>query len=171
MIEFPINLDKKTAFGCVEKIAKLFPDKKIGIGTALLPEDVVAGYNAGASFIVAPNFNPLVVKKTKELGLFSIPGIFTPSEAFCALEARADALKVFPVSAFDASAIKSLLGVLPIGTLIMPTGAITPKQAVAHLQAGVSKIGLGSVIYEIGDDAKNVQRKLKNFLVEILKHS
>lgn len=164
LIEFPINLDKKAAFQCVEKLAKQFPDKKIGIGTALTPEDVVAGKNAGASFIVSPNFNPAVVKKTKELGLFSMPGIFTPSEAFCALAAGADGLKVFPISAFVPSAMQSLIGVLPPKTTLMPTGSISPQEAISYLRAGVSKIGLGSVIYKANDSSQAVSQKLQNFL-------
>ena len=164
LIELPINLDKSIAFRCVEKLGKTFPDKKIGIGTALTTEDVIGGSNAGASFIVSPNFNPKVVEKTKQLNLFSVPGILTPSEAFNALEKGADALKIFPISAFQPSTISSLMGVLPSKTLVMPTGNVTPQEAKKYFQTGISKIGLGSVIYKKGDTAEMVKQKLQNFL-------
>ncbi len=167
LIELPINLGKKAAFTCVEKLAHSFPEKKIGIGTVLEVADVVSGYQAGATFIVAPNFNFNVVSKTKELGMFSIPGILTPSEAISALAAGADALKIFPISAFPPSAMQGMLGVLPPHTIIMPTGNPTPQVAIDYLKAGASKIGLGSTIYKVGDSVQSVAQNLRDFLAII----
>jgi 2-dehydro-3-deoxyphosphogalactonate aldolase len=54
--------------------------------------------DAGGRLIVSPNFDAEVVAETKRLGLQSFPGIFTPTEAFAALKAGADGLKLFPAS-------------------------------------------------------------------------
>lgn len=167
LIEFPINLNKKKALICVESLVKKFPDKKVGIGTTLTKEDVVDGYNAGVKFIVAPNFNPKVIEKTKELGLYSIPGILSPTEALEALNVGADALKIFPISAFPPSAVKNLVGILPPKTILMPTGSILPAQTEEYFKAGISKIGLGSAIYNLRDNADSISQKIKQFLAKI----
>ena len=71
---------------------------RIGAGTVLTPEEVRAVAATGASFIVSPNADPRVIARTKELGLGSYPGVFTPTECFAALAAGADALKIFPAA-------------------------------------------------------------------------
>ena len=77
---------------------------RIGAGTVLTPEEVRAVAATGASFIVSPNADLRVIARTKELGLGSYPGIFTPTEAFAALAAGADALKIFPAAISAATA-------------------------------------------------------------------
>ena len=72
---------------------------RIGAGTVLTPEEVRAVAATGASFIVSPNADLRVIARTKALGLGSYPGVFTPTEAFAALAAGADALKIFPAGA------------------------------------------------------------------------
>lgn len=72
----------------IKKLDALFGDKLLlGVGTVLTPEQVVNAKKAGAKFIVSPNFNEEVVKKTIEEGLVSIPGCMTPTEICSADEA------------------------------------------------------------------------------------
>ena len=68
----------------------------IGAGTVLAPADVDAVKAAGGTVIVSPNMNPAVIQRSKAAGMVSLPGVFTPTEAFAALEAGADGLKIFP---------------------------------------------------------------------------
>lgn len=46
--------------------------------------------------IVSPDTYPEVIRAPGALDLMSIPGFFTPSGAFAALDAGADALRLFP---------------------------------------------------------------------------
>lgn len=68
----------------------------IGGRTVLSEYDVDNVAESGGSFVVSPNFNKKVVKKTKQKGMVSLPGVATPTEAFAALENGADELKIFP---------------------------------------------------------------------------
>ena len=76
--------------------------------------DVVAA--AGGRIIVSPDCKPDVIARTKALGMQSWPGVFTPTEAFGALAAGADGLKLFPASMAGPSGLKAMRAVLPPGT-------------------------------------------------------
>ena len=52
----------------------------IGAGTVLTAEEAEEAYRSGAEYIISPNVDRSVIEKTKELGLISMPGAFTPSE-------------------------------------------------------------------------------------------
>lgn len=67
-----------------------------GAGTVLTAQNVRDVAAAGGRFIISPDANPEVIRETKRLGLVSIPGFFTATEAFTALRAGADYLKFFP---------------------------------------------------------------------------
>ena len=68
----------------------------VGAGTVLTAQAVAEAAAAGAQLIVSPDANPRVIEATKAAGLTSLPGFFTPSEAFAGLASGADALKLFP---------------------------------------------------------------------------
>ena len=86
---------------------------RIGAGTVLTPDDVRAVAATGATFIVSPNCDRDVIGRTKSLGLASFPGVFTPTEAFAALDAGADAIKIFPAGMMGLDGLRALRAVLP----------------------------------------------------------
>ena len=43
-----------------------------------------------------PHADTAVIRAAKAAGLYCVPGVVTPTEAFAALAAGADALKLFP---------------------------------------------------------------------------
>jgi 2-dehydro-3-deoxyphosphogalactonate aldolase len=68
----------------------------IGAGTVLTKDDVSGVASAGGTFIISPNTNPKVIRKTKKLGLISMPGFLTPTEAFAAIEEGGRLPEMFP---------------------------------------------------------------------------
>ena len=122
----------------------------IGAGTVLTPEEVRAVAATGASFIVSPNADHRVIARTKQLGLGSYPGVFTPTEAFAALAAGADALKIFPAAAFGRDGLKALRAVLPRGTLVYAVGGVGPADFADWCAAGADGFGLGSSLFQPG---------------------
>ena len=92
-----VTLDSPGALDSIKAISgQLSGRGEFGAGTVLKESDVLAAAKAGASFIVSPDCNEAVIRLTKNLGLDSFPGVFTPTECFMALRSGADGLKMFP---------------------------------------------------------------------------
>jgi len=119
----------------------------IGAGTVLTEAEVDAVHNAGGTFVVSPNCNPAVIRRTKALGLGSFPGVFTPTECFAALAAGADALKIFPANLMGPDGLKAIRAVLPGETEIYAVGGVGPGDFAAWRAAGVTGFGLGGSLY------------------------
>ena len=67
----------------------------LGIGTVLTKEQVHNAKEAGARFIVSPNFDEEIVKETLALDMVSMPGCMSPTEIVAADKAGADFIKLF----------------------------------------------------------------------------
>lgn len=117
-------------------------DVLLGAGTVLTPAQVDIAQQAGASFILSPNTDVQVIKRSKELGLISMPGAFTPSEAVLAWNNGADIVKIFPVSQVGPSYIQSLKG--PLAHMrFSAVGGVNEKNAAEFLKAGSCCLGVG----------------------------
>ena len=93
-----------------------------GSGTVLSEEQVELTAGAGGAFVISPDVNEAVIRKTRELGLVSIPGALTPSEATAAHRAGADFVKLFPVTSLGVGYIKEPF-VIKNGYIDVPTKA------------------------------------------------
>ena len=78
----------------------------VGAGTVMTVDDVAAVAAAGGRLIVMPHSDPAVIRAAKGHGLTVAPGVATPTEAFAALAAGADALKLFPAEMITPSVVK-----------------------------------------------------------------
>lgn len=128
----------------------------IGAGTVLAPDQVNEVADAGGEIIVSPNCDPAVIAQTKARGLQSWPGVFTPTEAFAALKAGADGLKLFPGSMAGPGGLKALRAVLPQGTQVYAVGGAGPDNFADWIQAGADGFGLGTALYAPGLSADEV---------------
>ena len=107
IIEVPLNSPDPLA--SIRAIGgALGGDALVGAGTVLSPDEVEQVKKAGGRLVVSPNANPQVIEATVAAGMISSPGIFTPSEAFAALDAGAHALKLFPAEAASPKVVKSM---------------------------------------------------------------
>jgi 2-dehydro-3-deoxyphosphogalactonate aldolase len=109
-----VTLNSPEPIASIRKAAQRFGggDVHIGAGTVLTSDEVDRVAEAGGGYIISPHLNPAVIRRTKEAGLISIPGFFTPSEAFAALEAGANFLKCFPANTLGPRYLKDLAAVL-----------------------------------------------------------
>lgn len=123
---------------------------RIGAGTVLTPDEARAVAATGASFVVSPNADVTVIARTKALGMESYPGVFTPTEAFAALGAGADALKVFPAGMMGTGGLKAIRAVLPAGTRVYAVGGVGPADFADWVAAGADGFGLGSSLFQAG---------------------
>jgi len=117
-------------------------DVLAGAGTVTSIDLVKSAYEAGAKYIISPNFDSSVIKKTLELGMVSIPGALTPSEALNAYNAGADFVKLFPASTLGVAYVKAI--VAPLNHIrFLAVGGINEKNVRQFLQAGVLGAGVG----------------------------
>lgn len=160
IIEVPLNSPKPLE--SIERLADAFNDRAIiGAGTVLRAQDIGAVAKAGGRLAVMPHADTSLIRKADHLGLFCIPGVATPTEAFAALDAGADCLKLFPAEALPPSVLKAWRAVLCPPIKLLPVGGITPDSMTAYAEAGASGFGLGSALFkpdmELATIADNAQ--------------
>jgi 2-dehydro-3-deoxyphosphogalactonate aldolase len=105
-----------------------------------------------------------LIGATKQAGLMSGPGVATPTEAFAAIEAGADFLKLFPAEQLTPAMVKAWRAVLPKGMPLVPVGGITPDSMASYVAAGATGFGLGSAIYKPGMTPPDVRRAAEAFI-------
>ncbi|MBT2300286.1 2-dehydro-3-deoxy-6-phosphogalactonate aldolase [Variovorax paradoxus] len=162
LLEVPLNSPQPLE--SVALLRRRFPDALVGAGTVLDAQQVREVHAAGGELIVAPNFNAEVLAEAGRLGLVSLPGVMTPTEAFGALAAGASGLKLFPAELASPAVVKALLAVLPKGTPLMPVGGITPANMGAWRDAGATGFGIGSALYNPGKSAAAVREAALDFV-------
>ncbi len=128
----------------------------IGAGTVMQPADVEAVKAAGGRLIVMPHSDPLVIRAAKAHGLVVAPGVATPTEAFAALAAGADALKLFPGEMITPAVVKALRAVLPKEVRLIPVGGVSAANIPAYRAAGADAFGIGSSLYAPGKSPADV---------------
>lgn len=144
--------------------ARLGERALVGAGTVLTAEAVDAVAEAGGQIVVAPNADPVVIARAKALGLIALPGVFTPTEAFVAVQAGADGLKLFPAEAASPKTLKAIRAVLPPNLPIFPVGGIEPEGMAAWRAAGATGFGIGGGVYAPGRSANEVGRRAAQFV-------
>lgn len=153
--EVPLNSPDPLA--SIAALRAAFPDVLVGAGTVLTPAQVRDVHAAGGQLIISPNADPAVIDETVRLGLISLPGILTPTEAFSALAHGAHGLKLFPAELASPAVVKALLAVLPRGSDLFPVGGIATGTMAAWTQAGATGFGIGSSLYKPGKSAQAVR--------------
>ena len=163
IIEVPLNSPDPLA--SIRRLAESLGDRAlIGAGTVLNAAQVGEVQAAGGRLVVSPNTNPAVIRETVAAGMISSPGYFTPSEAFSALEAGAQALKFFPAEAATPAVVKAQKAVLPRDVPLIVVGGIQPDNMRPWLDAGATGFGLGSGLYAPGRSAEETAERARAYV-------
>lgn len=138
--------DSKTAIKTAELIKevknKLGNKMLIGAGTVISNEYLDAAYEAGAEFIFSPDTDVDIIKRTKKLGLVSIPGAFTPTECKTAYKTGADIIKLFPTTIDDINYILNITR--PLSNIpFICVGGINENTIASFIKAGAVGVGTG----------------------------
>ncbi len=162
VIEVPLN--SPDALDSIARLARRMPaDAVVGAGTVLSVQAVADVQAAGGRVIVMPHADVEVIRAAKARGLFCVPGAATPTEAFAAVNAGADAVKLFPAELITPAIVKAMRAVLPKALKLLPVGGITPDNMGPYVKAGAAGFGLGSALYAPGLTAAEVAQRAKAF--------
>lgn len=154
-IEIPLNSPEP--FRSVETAARLAPaGVLIGAGTVLDVESVDRLNDAGGRLLVSPNVDAAVLHRAAAHGMVTMPGVFTPTEAFQAIGAGASALKFFPASVLGPAGVSAIRAVLPKSVPVGVVGGVSEVDFAAYAAVGVATFGLGSSLYRPGMTAADV---------------
>ncbi len=161
-IEVPLNSPE--ALQSISLLAKKMPaDCLIGAGTVLELGQIKAVAEHGGKLIVMPHCDSLQIETSKRYGLYALPGVATISEAFTALRAGADALKLFPAESVPASVLKAWQTVLPSSAICMPVGGVQTGDLASYWQAGAKGYGIGSQLFRPGDEVSLVAQRARAY--------
>ncbi|MCE9889144.1 2-dehydro-3-deoxy-6-phosphogalactonate aldolase [Kluyvera intermedia] len=150
-LEVPLN--SPSALKSIHLMSKHAGNRaQIGGGTVLTPGEVDEVTESGGQLIISPDYNPEVIRLSREHGLISLPGVMTPTEAFSAIDAGASGLKLFPAEQLSPGVVKAYRAVLPTHIVCLPVGGISPdvEQMRRYVDAGANGFGLGGGLYQPG---------------------
>jgi len=151
-VEIPLNSPQWEE--SIPAMVKAFGDRAlIGAGTVLTPAQVDQLAAMGCKLIVTPNIQPEVIRRAVAHG-----------EAFDALNAGAQGLKIFPSSAFGPDYIKALKAVLPSDVPVFAVGGVTPENLKQWIDAGCVGAGLGSDLYRAGQSVERTAQQAAAFV-------
>jgi 2-dehydro-3-deoxyphosphogalactonate aldolase len=160
VIEVPLNSPQP--FDSIARLARgadVLGGVRVGAGTVLAAADADRAADAGATLVLAPNFDAGVVQRTVQRGLFAMPGVATPGEGFAALAAGAHGLKLFPGEMLTPPVMKAWRAVFPAGTALYAVGGVGEHNIAAYKAAGALGVGVGSALYAPGVPLPELTRR------------
>jgi 2-dehydro-3-deoxyphosphogalactonate aldolase len=160
IIEVPLNSPEP--FLSIHQLAQRFAASAlIGAGTVMTADDCARVAEAGGRLIVMPHGDTELVAAAKAARLSCMPGVATPTEAFAALRAGADALKLFPAEALPPPVVKAWRAVMAPSVRLLPVGGIGAHNMRAYREAGADGFGIGSTLYKPGKPAAEVKKSAR----------
>jgi 2-dehydro-3-deoxyphosphogalactonate aldolase len=163
VIEVPLNSPQP--FESIRILrATLAADCVVGAGTVLSTAQVAEVRRVGGEIIVMPHSDVKVIRAAKRAAMACAPGVATLTEAFAALAAGADMLKMFPAEQLGPIVVKAWRAVIPGDVALIPVGGITAANMAPFAAAGASGFGLGSALYRPGLSAVQVGQNADAFI-------
>lgn len=147
-------------------------DISLCAGTVVYPGFVHAAKKAGASCIVSPNADEKIIKLTKDLGMISIPGAYTPTEIMNAYNWGADLVKIFPILPGNIDYLKTVIS--PLSHIpFITTGGVRLDNAREFLDCGATAVAAGATLITPdclkNDDYEGIMKNAGKFM-EICKN-
>ncbi|MDG0987532.1 MAG: 2-dehydro-3-deoxy-6-phosphogalactonate aldolase [Paracoccaceae bacterium] len=163
-LEVPLN--SPNPMETISKMQNSFGNSvTIGAGTVTNVSEVSQLSKIGCQMIVSPNTDTEVIKATKNGGMLSFPGAFTPSECYSAINSAADGLKIFPAFKLGVKGFKALKAVLPNNLKTYAVGGIDETHFSDWLDAGVTGFGIGSNLFHSYMSDDDIQSAAKKFVL------
>lgn len=133
----------RSAFDTIRRVCG--KEVSLAAGTVIKPENVKAAAEFGVGCVVSPNTDEEIIRLTKELGMLSVPGAFTPSEIVKAYNMGADLVKIFPILPDNIQYLKTVIS--PLSHIpFITTGGVNPDTASKLLEVGAAAVAAGASI-------------------------
>lgn len=143
-------------------LAKAFEGRMyLGAGTVTTPELAELTAQYGGQFVLSPDVDTAVIRRTVELGMVSIPGALTPTEILSAYKAGAHFVKLFPAGVMGPDYFRAITA--PISHVpLLVVGNLDEAQLRQYLHCGAAGAGIGGRMVpqawvESGDFARITQ--------------
>ena len=162
ILEVPLN--SPDPLRSIQILAKAFPNALVGAGTVTTAQQARDIKATGGQIIISPHLDDNVVCEAVNLGLISMPGVATPTEAFRAIALGAHGLKLFPAEMISPSVVKSMRAVLPGHVRLIPVGGIGAHNMADYRQCGASGFGIGSALFAPGKTVQAIGESAAAFV-------
>ena len=159
-----VTLNSRGALDALARLRDKFAEQLlIGAGTVRTPAQVEAAVEAGAQFLVSPNFDPASVARSQALDILHLPGVFTPTEAQNAHAAGCRMLKLFPADTVGPAYLQAVRA--PLNDIdFVPTGGITLENIAAYARAGAAAVAIGgALVSETAHTPDEIARRARIF--------
>lgn len=149
----------------VELIVTHFPEILVGAGTVVEKEFLPMLANAGGQLVVTPNVDIEIIQQAKITHQFLVcAGFMTPTEAFQAIKAGADCLKLFPAGVLGVDYFRALGAVIGKNIPIVGVGGISVANMCNFFEVGMQGIGVGGELYKQGQSPQDTKEKAALFM-------
>ena len=118
---------------CIRKIHEELPDMLLGAGTVLTTDQADRAMAAGASFVVAPGYDPNVTQHVIDKGGLMMPGTCSAGEMQQAMNQGCEAIKFFPAEANGGVDMLKNIGAALKTAKWMCTGGVNAKNVNTYL--------------------------------------
>ncbi len=159
-VEIPMN-SPSPLDSVARAVAAVGDRMAVGAGTVLTVAAVDGLKAAGGVYMVSPDVDPPVLAHAVAVGLDTLPGFATATEAFAAVAAGARRLKLFPAATYGPGHLKALKAVLPREVGVWAVGGVGPAQMADWKAAGAAGFGLGSELYRPGQTPEDTGAKAR----------
>jgi 2-dehydro-3-deoxyphosphogluconate aldolase/(4S)-4-hydroxy-2-oxoglutarate aldolase len=138
-----ITMNSMNAEECIHRVSKAFPNCLIGAGTVIGVEAATRAIENGAKFLVSPVTDLDMLAVANEVGVVSMAGALTPTEAWQASQAGSDFVKLFPLAGLGPQYIRAMRGPLP-NIRFVPTNGVTVENVPEWFETGAAAVGVGT---------------------------
>lgn len=129
-------------------VQKHLPDLALGVGTVFDSATADKFIWAGADFLVSPIVHPPLGELCRQARIPWIPGVFSPTECYLAVQEGADFVKLFPADALGPEFLKTLKGPMPELKAIVSGGIQPTEKGIRQwMDAGAVAVSMGTALF------------------------
>eukprot|EP00752_Nemacystus_decipiens_P009613 g8590.t1 len=145
--------------------AQDLPGLTLGASSVCSVQQVDLAFACGAGFISSTFCDIAVVRRTKERGMISVPGVSTPAQAQVAAQAGGDILKAFPSKDVSTECFRGIVQSVSSSIPVIISGGVEAVQLEAYATSGASGFAVGRTLFEPAMTVAEIEARARNFVI------